>query len=105
LEDISGLLHLARKAGRLAIGLTQVLDKANSGKEILILVTSDAGKVLIKRFTGIDVKMIEMTSDRLGEIFKRDKISVIGILDRNLAKEIFKRLDSSGENETKFSDA
>ena len=93
MDGISGLLHIARKAGKISIGLTPVLDKVNSGKDITIFVTSDAGKVLLRRLTGLDLKMIEMTSDKLGEIFNRETISVIGITDRNLSREILRRLE------------
>ena len=105
MEEISGLLHIAKKAGRLSIGSTAVLDKANSGKEITILVSSDAGKVLLRKLTGLDLKMIEMTSDRLGEIFNRETISVIGISDRNLSKEILRRLGNPKTNMSDLSDA
>jgi len=94
LEDIRGLLHLARKAGKLVLGQTAVLEKAKSSTDLLILITSDAGQVLLRKFRDIEFVDIRMTSDELGEVFNRDRLSVLAVSDKNFGDEIKKRLSA-----------
>ena len=94
MKDIFGLLHLARKAGRLTLGQVAALEKAKSDENSLILIVSDAGNALLRKFENFNVVRIDKTSDELGEMFNREKLSVIVVSDRNLIKEIIKRLNS-----------
>ena len=97
MEDIRGLLHLARKAGKLVLGQTAVLEKFKNGTELLILITSDAGQVLLRKFRDIEFINIRMTSDELGEVFNREKLSVLAVSDKNFSDEIKKRLNAQDE--------
>ncbi len=88
MEKLIGLFHISRKAGKLLMGKTAVLDKAKSAGRILIVVSRDAGSDLIRKLDGFDFVSIDLSSDQLGEIFNRNKLSVLAITDGGLAASI-----------------
>ena len=88
MEKLIGLFHISRKAGKLLMGKTVVLDKAKSGGFILIIVSRDAGSDLVRKLDGFDFVSIDLSSDQLGEIFNRNKLSVLAITDSGLAASI-----------------
>lgn len=85
MKELVGLLNISRKAGRVLLGRTAVFEKARSGRFIFVLVACDAGSDLVRKIEGLNYAKIDLTSSDLGEIFGRDRLSVIGIIDEGLA--------------------
>jgi len=89
------MLHIARKAGKLVMGRTAVLEARKRDKDLLALVASDAGSDLMRKLEAFDMIRIDLNSDRLGEIFGREKLSLVGITDRGIAAAV-RRLVGTG---------
>ena len=96
MDKITGLLHLANKAGKLALGQTRILESIKRKKPALIIVANDAGHAIKRKLARSDFIEIGMNSEELGFIFGRVKVSLAAILDIHLAKEIRKSIESSG---------
>ncbi|MEE9554254.1 MAG: hypothetical protein V3W18_08155 [candidate division Zixibacteria bacterium] len=88
MEKLIGLFHISRKAGKILLGKTAVLDKAKSDRSILIIVSRDAGADLIRKLKEFDFVGIDLSSDQMGEIFNRSRLSVLAITDGGLAANI-----------------
>lgn len=88
MDKVAGLLHLCNKAGKLALGRVAVRQLSGRGELALVLIARDAGNDLRRKFSGIDTITSEWTSDKMGEIFGRTLLSVVGIKDRGFAAEI-----------------
>lgn len=97
MKDITGLIHLSRKAGKLLIGQKAVIDRIKRNNGVLVLVASDAGNALKRKLMGIEFKILSYTSDKLGELFNRDRVSILAVDDPDFAKEISSRLNGSGK--------
>lgn len=92
MPEITGLLNLARKAGNLLIGQYEVLKAIKKNKEVLILISSDAGGAIKRKVNKLETINVTWNSEELGKLFGRSKISILGIDNRNLAREIKKRI-------------
>ena len=88
MERVIGLFHIARKAGKLLMGKTVVLDKLKSERGILVITSRDIGSDLERKLKGTESITIDLSSDQLGEIFNRNKLSVLAISDSGLAANI-----------------
>jgi len=88
MNGLAGLLHISRKAGKILFGRTAVFARVKSGRDVLVLIASDAGSALTRRLDGPNIMKINMTSAELGEVFAREKLSLVGITDSNLAAAI-----------------
>jgi ribosomal protein L7Ae-like RNA K-turn-binding protein len=88
MERLIGLLHLSRKAGKLLLGQKAVLSLSSKNRQSLIIMAVDTGLSLRKKLAEKSTMTIRLSSDKLGEIFGRDRISVFGIADDNFAAEI-----------------
>jgi len=88
MKSLAGLLHISRKAGKLLLGRTAVAGRAKSGREIFVFVADDAGKTAMRKFEGIATERLKINSSELGEIFDRERLSIIGVTDKGLASEI-----------------
>jgi ribosomal protein L7Ae-like RNA K-turn-binding protein len=94
MERLIGILHLCRKAGKLILGQKAVLNHLSRGRQPLILTALDAGAVLRKKLTGYRTITMRWSSDKMGGIFGRERISVIGIMDEDFASEITNLIES-----------
>lgn len=94
MEKLVGLLHLSRKAGKLLLGQKIVLSFAAKEKISLILIAFDTGSALKKKLIHYKPVTINWSSDQFGEVFRRNKISVAGIIDSGMAGEILKIIKS-----------
>jgi ribosomal protein L7Ae-like RNA K-turn-binding protein len=92
MEAPFGLLHLCRKAGKLILGQKAVLSHHSGGDMMLILLSADAGSVLKRKFSHCRTLTVGLSSEKLGEIFGRNRLSVLGIADNSFANEIEKLL-------------
>jgi ribosomal protein L7Ae-like RNA K-turn-binding protein len=88
MERLIGLLNLCRKAGKLILGQKAVLSLLSRGGQPLILTARDTGEVLKRKLAGYRTITMKWPSDKLGGIFGRNRISVIGVTDENFASEI-----------------
>jgi ribosomal protein L7Ae-like RNA K-turn-binding protein len=96
MDKLVGLLHLCRKAGKLKIGQKAVLSAQSLEHLPLILISADAGSALKRKCMTFDTITMDWNSDKMGGIFDRDKVSILGIADAGFAAEI-KKILSSGE--------
>lgn len=101
MDKLAGLLHLCNKAGKLAFGRVAVFTSADRGEVALALTACDCGNDLRRKLSGVNTIDSDWTSDKLGGIFKRNRLSVVGIKDRGLADEI-SRLMKTGYTEKKI---
>jgi ribosomal protein L7Ae-like RNA K-turn-binding protein len=92
MEAPFGLLHLCRKAGKLALGQKAVLSHHSRRDMMLILLSADAGSALKRKFSHCRTLTVGWSSEQLGEVFGRNKLSVLGITDDGFADEIEKIL-------------
>lgn len=88
MDKLAGMLHISRKAGKLLLGKTAVLKQAESDRALFIITSRDAGSDLKRKLTGLNMFGIDLSSDQLGEIFGRDKLSVLAITDSGLAANV-----------------
>ena len=100
-NKICGLLGLARRAGKLTFGTEACLQEIDKNRVNLIIIATDAAERTKMNFNNIckerkvpifEVLDIESISKSIGQTNK----AVIGIKDKNFAKEIAKR-SSGGE--------
>lgn len=88
MEKLVGMLHLCRKAGKLHLGQKAVISLSSGDHAPLIILSSDAGYSLKRKIGEGRAITLEWSSDRLGEIFGREKLSILGIDDDRFASEI-----------------
>lgn len=94
MERLIGLLHLCRKAGKLLIGQKAALSFPAAANQPLLLLANDAGSALKRKMAGSETITIDLNSEKIGAIFDREKISVLGIADSGFAAEIKNVLES-----------
>lgn len=88
MDKLIGLLHLCRKAGKLKIGQKAVLSLHTEGHQPLILMAVDAGSGLKRKLAGCGTLTVGWSSEKMGVILGREKVSVLGITDGGFAAEI-----------------
>ncbi len=88
MERPVGLLHLCRKAGKLRIGQKAVLSARNGDPQPLILLAADVGSSLKRKLAAFETITVSWSSEKIGDIFGREKVSVLGIADSGFAAEI-----------------
>jgi ribosomal protein L7Ae-like RNA K-turn-binding protein len=89
LDKLAGLIHISRKAGKLLSGRSAVLDRIRSRKEVYVFIARDAGSDLsrkVERAAG--ATRMHISSNELGSILGRERLSLLGITDRGLADEL-----------------
>lgn len=94
MERTVGLLHLCRKAGKLRIGQKAVLSSLNEDNRPLILLASDVGSSLKRKLAAFETITVNWSAEKMGGVFDREKVSVLGIADGDFAVEIRKILES-----------
>ena len=96
MEKLIGLLHLCRKAGKLKIGQKAVLSLHTEDHQTLILMAVDAGSGLKRKLAGRVTLTIGWSSEKIGMVLGREKVSVLGITDGGFAAEIKNIMKSEG---------
>jgi ribosomal protein L7Ae-like RNA K-turn-binding protein len=96
--DVLSLLGISRKAGKLISGQDSVIKAANAKKVFLIIVSKDTSRNTSKRMMNLSArKNIPMfsggQSDELGRAIGQEQRKVIGITDKGIAKEIYRRIN------------
>jgi len=92
-----GLLGLARRAGRLAIGFSAVEMEVRGTRKVLVIAASDMGasqKSKVNRFENLAGLIDDaLTSEQMAEAFGRNKLAIIGLSDSGFVKGIKKLID------------
>jgi len=88
-----GMLHLARKAGKLIYGSDAAAKAVRAKKAHLVILAEDASdntkKLMKNKCRSFGVPLIEMMSaGEIGEKFGKSDISVLAVSDENFAKAI-----------------
>lgn len=98
--SLEGLLGLARRAGKLALGKEAVESALTHRKVYLLIVAQDASQSTIgkleHRAVMHSVPCLHLDSrDELGRLMGRDTLAVVGLLDPSFARGILKILEKS----------
>ena len=107
-EKLLGLLGLARRAGKLAMGFNAVDQLVKRGQNPLVIVARDAGPSQKNKFLGWkpvrgfvgDV----LNAEEMARVLGREKLVVVGLSDSGFIKGIQKVLQNGVLDETKDSD-
>jgi ribosomal protein L7Ae-like RNA K-turn-binding protein len=87
-----GLLGLALRAGRLAVGATAVERMVHEGRRPLLVIASDAGEGArgrLQRLTPVRTVLDgAVTRDELAEAFGRRELTVVAVSDPDFVKGI-----------------
>ncbi len=86
----NGLVRLARRSGRIVIGVQQTRAAAKAGRAAATLVADDLSprrrEALVERLDEIGVAMYDgWNKDELGEIAGRAAVAALTITDRHIA--------------------
>lgn len=97
-DKIMGLLHLARKAGKISFGFDACERACMNGKGRLILAAKDLAKRQKESLRMIaaanNLKYLEFASKHyLGAAFKVRDVGIICVQDRNFASGIVKKFN------------
>lgn len=93
-EKLLGLLGLARRAGRLGMGLSAVEKMVVKGENPLVITTSDMGDSLkskVSRWQPVrGVVSGVLTGEEMARAFGREKLAVVAVSDSGFVKGIRK---------------
>jgi ribosomal protein L7Ae-like RNA K-turn-binding protein len=89
-----GLLGLARRAGKLGMGLSAVEKMVHQGGNPLVVTASDMGESLKGRVSQWEpvrgVVADVLTGEDMAKALGRDKLAVVGVIDSGFVKGIRK---------------
>jgi ribosomal protein L7Ae-like RNA K-turn-binding protein len=107
-DKIFKLVGLARRAGKVAIGMSMLEKMIRRKKVVLILIAEDATKNTIDKVLSLKPACshrIFGTKNEWGKTFGREEVAVLGILDPNFAKGILLNFDAEEgkQNGTEYS--
>lgn len=97
IEEIRGLLGLARRAGRLSVGSRETRIGLHRGEVRLVLLAADASPRDRERVTrvaaeeGVPARIVG-DRDTLGAAIGRDAVAVLGVRDAGMAQGLLARL-------------
>jgi ribosomal protein L7Ae-like RNA K-turn-binding protein len=101
LERALGCIRMARKAGRVVSGYTQVSRALTSEPVACLLVAADTAPDRLREYQGWCAKRqipcrSFLTKARLGELAGRDESSAMGIIEPRLGERLLGYLDGMG---------
>jgi len=95
-RSLCGLLGLARRAGKLALGASAVERMVHGGDKPLVILASDAGASLrgsTERWDPVEGVVADvLTSDEMAEAMGREKLAVMAVADPGFVRGILKNL-------------
>lgn len=98
-EKLLGLLGLARRAGKLAVGFRAVEQLVRRGDKPLVIVARDAGTAQKGKISGWSPLrgLVDDVLDRgpLAQAMGRDQLVVVGLTDAGFIKGIRRELEES----------
>ncbi len=93
-QKLLGMLGLARRAGKLAVGFSAVEKIVRRGEAPFIILALDAGasqKKKIERWEPLSGMLSDvLTAEELAQAMGREKLSVVGVSDVGFVKGIRK---------------
>ena len=93
-EKLCGLLGLARRAGKLAVGASAVERMVHQGSRPLVVVASDAGSGLrstVERWEDLRFVLDDvMTSEEMARVFGREKLAIVAVTEPGFVRGILK---------------
>ncbi len=102
-DRVLGLLGLARRAGRLALGLTAVTIMVRRGRAPLVLTAADAGDSLRQKLARLEPapRMADLPCGRedLGRALGRSDLAVVAVDDRGFVKGLSALLAAADADE------
>lgn len=88
-EKVKALLGFANKAGKLALGRSAVYSSHQKDKLCAIVLAKDASVKVEEMMKTLKIEHFYFgTKDSLGQLFGRDKVGVIGLLDHGFTQSI-----------------
>ncbi len=101
-QKLLGLLGLARRAGKLAVGFTAVETIVRRGEAPLVITASDMGasqKGKVSRWEPLRGTLSDvLTGEQLAQAMGREKLSVVGVSDAGFVKGIQKLVAGGSES-------
>jgi len=99
-EDVKGLVGLARRGGRLAVGFEACVQAASKKKAALIIIAGDLSPASAERLKSkIPDSAIPVTvhgqKNEWGKALGREEVGVMAVLDKGLAKAIMLKLKNA----------
>ncbi|HOM99635.1 MAG TPA: L7Ae/L30e/S12e/Gadd45 family ribosomal protein [Acidobacteriota bacterium] len=96
-QAVAGMIGLARRAGRLAVGTEACLQWLGKGKAQLLLIPPDAAPRVYHTFgrpaSAKGIPMVRWsTREQLGRLFGRPMVSVVAVSDAGIARRILELL-------------
>ncbi|RKZ18130.1 hypothetical protein DRQ50_04350 [bacterium] len=93
-DRLCGLLGLARRAGKLAVGASAVERMVHQDFRPLVVVASDAGTSLrgtVERWEDLRAVLDDvLTSEDLARVFGREKLAIVAVSDPGFVRGILK---------------
>lgn len=94
IAKLLGLLGLAHRAGKLAVGTTAVEGLIRRGRRPVVVVAEDAGAALLRRLEslGTDNCVLVRATNRheLGKALGREQVAAVAVTDRGFVSGIVK---------------
>ena len=94
IAKLLGLLGLAQRAGKLAVGATAVEGLIHRGRRPVVIVAEDAGSALLRRLQsqGPERCVLVRAASRheLGKALGRDQVAAVAVTDRGFVNGIVK---------------
>ena len=102
-NKLLSLIGIAMKAGKLVSGEFSTETAIKSGKAYLVIITGDASKNTVKKFTNscafYNVPILTIsTKEELGAAIGKQQRSSTAVLDEGFANAIMKKMDEIGGN-------
>lgn len=95
-ERLMGLIGLAMKANKLAVGDGRATDRIRSGNAFLVLVSNDASDNTIKKYTNMcefrELELLKLDIDRFefGQSIGRNFAVTAAVCDKGFANSMIK---------------
>lgn len=93
-DKLCGLLGLARRAGKLAVGSTAVERLVHQNSRTLVVLASDAGSALagkVAHWDGLAGVLDDvLTGEEMARIFGREKLAIVAVADLGFVRGILK---------------
>jgi ribosomal protein L7Ae-like RNA K-turn-binding protein len=87
-----GLLGLAQRAGKLAVGATAVEGLIRRGRRPVVIIATDAGSALHRRLANLGsercVLVRAATRQELGQALGRAQVATVAVADKDFARGI-----------------
>ena len=98
-QKVNSLIQFAKRARNIAFKQT-LHHFLNKNKVGVVIVASDISENTLAEFNNHKkVKFITyLSKQELGNVLSKDEVSIVGILDRNIANQIIKLLEGVNED-------